>query len=467
MTTVAQALRDAHVVVAGVGGIGCPVAWGLAQAGVGRLTLVDPDLVAVHNLPRQVLFHDEDVGRRKADAAARRLARPGLTVTGVAARLDGRSADRLLATASLLVDATDGAHAKDGLNRLAVQRGLPLVHAAGVRSEARLLDVPALGRPCLACLFGRLGAETGSCADLGVWNGVVGAVGFLAAEAAVRRLLRPAAPSAGYDVLDLGARRWTRLAAQADARCPVCSAQGRPDAGAFHDDGPACGVAPGRAAPAEVLDLREEHCPLNLLRARQALDALAPGGVLEVWLGLEGAATVPDGVRALGHAVLVEDPLGEGLRLRVRRAWRPAPDEPEPMPRELLERFARQVVLPDVGEQGQRRMQGARVVLRGEGPAAEAARVYLLAAGVRDVSLRPGATLAASVPGLGLAWSARRGEGGAPEVRRSTWIDREAASAGAPGASALLLGALLADTVERAIVAGAAPADLAGPAPAA
>lgn len=459
-------LAEAHVVVAGVGGIGCPAAWGLLEAGVGRLTLVDPDLVAIHNLPRQVLFGDDDLGRRKAEVAAARLTRPRRTVRGVVERLDARSADALLAGAHLLVDATDGAHVKDGLNALAVARGLPLVHAAGLRSEARLLDVPAGGRPCLACLFGRLGAEgAGSCADFGVWNAVVGAVGFLAAEAAVRRLAQPRAPSSGYTVLDLLGRRWTRLAADAGRACPVCGPGATPRATPFVDDGPACAVPTPGSAPPGVLDLTRERCPMNLLRAGQALEGVGPGQVVELWLGLEGAATVPDGLRAQGHAVLVEEPLGDGLRLRVRRAWRPAADEPEPIPRDVLERFARQVVLPDFGEQGQRRLQGARVMLRGLAPGTDAARTYLLAAGVRDVVVKEGQPLAASVPGLGLAWAARRGPDGHYEVRRSTWIDQDRSPSVATPLQALVLGALLADTVERAIVLGTPPADLVSPPP--
>lgn len=459
-------LKDRHVVVAGVGGIGCPAAWGLMEAGVGRLTLVDPDLVQVHNLPRQVLFGDDDVGRRKAEVAAGRLARPGRRVAGVVARLDGRSAASLLSGADLLIDATDGPRAKDGLNVLAVERGLPLIHAAGLRSEARLLDVPAGGHPCLACLFGRLPADTGSCADFGVWNGVVGAVGFLAAEAAVRRLTRPAAPASGYDVLDLEGRRWTRLNVPPDAGCTVCGPRAKPSGERFVDDGPPCADRLPASAPPDVLDLTQERCPMNLLRARQRLEAAPAGSTVEIWLGLEGAATVPEGLRALGHALLVEEPLGEGLRLRVRRAWKPKPDEPEPIPREVLERFARQIVLPGFGEQGQRRLQGTRVVLRGRPPGTDAAQRYLLSAGVRDVSVRLGPTLAASVPGLGLAWAARLGGQGKPEVLRARWIDTEKLPETAVGLTAMLLGVLLADTVERAIVAGTAPADLVGPPPA-
>lgn len=452
--------------VAGLGGIGCPAAMGLVEAGVGHLTLVDPDLVQVHNLPRQVLYADEDVGRRKADVAARRLARPGVRLTPVAARLDARNAERLLDGADLLVDATDGARAKDTLNALAVGRGLPLIHAAGLRSEARLLDVPAHGRPCLACLFGRLGEEGGSCADLGVWNGVVGSVGFLAAEAAVRRLRTPGAPASGYEVLDLQGRRWTRLEARAVATCPVCSPGSRPlrgDEGL--DDGHVEGLASGQPAPSGVLDLRTERCPLNLLRARQRLERAESGETVELWLGLEGAATVPDGLRALGHAVLVEEPHGEGLRLRVRRAWAPAADAPEPLRRELLERFARQIVLPDVGEQGLRRLQSTRVVVRGRPPGTQVLRTWLLAAGVGTVDVREGGSLAASVPGLGLAWAARFSPDGRLEVRRTSWIEPQHVPTSVSGVRAMLLGTLLADAVERAIVLGACPGDLVSPPP--
>jgi adenylyltransferase/sulfurtransferase len=458
-------LARAHIVVAGLGGIGCPAAWGLAEAGVGRLTLVDPDVVTLHNLPRQVLFRSADLGRRKVEAAAERLKRPGLTLTALKAPLDGRNANDLLYGASLLIDATDGARAKDGLNALAVERGVPLIHAAGVRSEGRLLDVPAGGRPCLACIFGRLGAEEGgTCSDLGVWNGVVGAVGFLAALAALRRLAAPRAVSSGYEVLDLEQRRWTRLEARAEPECSVCGERGRPEGRAYVFADVAADTGARPPAPPEVLDLSLERCPMNLLRARQRLDAAANGDIVEIWLGLEGAATVPDGVRALGHAVLVEEPLGMGLRLRVRRAWRPDPDAPEPMDRQDLERFARQIVLPDFGEQGQRRLASARVVLRGPAPGVEVARTYLSAAGLGSVDVRPGRGLAASLPGVGVAWTASAGAEGRLQVARAPWI--EPPSQPAPTFSPLegmLLGALLADTVQRALISGQSPPDLSAP----
>ena len=453
-------LAHAHVVVAGAGGLGCPAAWALAEAGVGRITLVDPDSVEASNLPRQVLFHARDLGAPKAARAAAAVA-PSVFAGGVQARLDDTTEDALLAGADVLLDASDGAHAKDWIHQAAVRRGVPLVHAAGLRSEARLLTVAAGGRPCLACLFGRLAEETGSCADLGVWNGVVGVAGFLAAQAALD-VIAGRGRAAGYAVLDFEAGRALTLAVAARGDCPVCAHPGarEPYPAPF-----ACRTseAPGGAQLApETLDLRAERCPMNLLRARQALAQLPAGTFLRIALGEEGAATVPDGVRALGHRVVEQTAQGAGLELLVEKADR-EPDDPA-FDGEALQRYARQIVLPEVGERGQRRLARGRVALLGRGRAREAAATYLRAAGVCTVDAPPAqADLVAWAGGeappaaggeLGFVVALVR-EGDLVRARRGG----AAASLGceAPAAVALARGALLADLVQRHLVLDDAP----------
>ncbi len=374
-----------HVLVVGAGGIGCPAAWGLVARNVPAVTLVDPDVVEVSNLPRQVLYTPDDVGRAKAVVAAARLGGATRGIEGVHARLDESNADALLARADVVIDATDGARTKDWLNQLAVRRNVPLVHAAGLRAEARLLPVAAGGRPCLACLFGRLEEETGSCADLGVWNGAVGAVGFLAAEAAFALVANRAQST--YQVLDFETLRRTDLSVRPDDACPIC-ASSNGDVEAYPiDAGCAPPVPVERAAPGDVLDLIEERCPMNLLRARRALEDRQPGDVLEIHLGAEGAATVPSGVQALGHDVLLREPLGAGLRLRVRsggssKGGASRPGEHARLDHGMLKRFARQVVLPEIGEAGQARLRDASVCVSGDGPALASCALYMAAAGV-------------------------------------------------------------------------------------
>jgi len=374
-------VEEAHVLVVGAGGIGCPAAWALKEAGVGRITIVDPDVVELSNLPRQILYWEENLGAPKAPAAAARLDGDASEVRGVHARFDHTNEAALLQGVDVLLDATDGATTKDWLNQLAVRRAVPFVHAAALRSEARLLSVPPGGRPCLACLFGRLTEETGSCADLGVWNGAVGTIGFLAADAALAWIQRPAAVQPGYAVLDFEGGRAMTLGASADAGCPVCATSATVE---VYPEDPGCAAPEPVRAPSESLDLSTERCPMNLLRARRALAGMERGRVLEIVLGVEGAETVPDGVRALGHTVLESEPLRAGLRIRVAAGGDPGDG---PMDDESLRRFARQIVLPEVGERGQERLLRAHVHLAGQGPALEVARIYLEAAGVGAVTL--------------------------------------------------------------------------------
>ena len=424
-----------HVLVVGAGGIGCPALIGLDLADVGRITVVDPDVVERSNLPRQVLYDLEHLGQPKAVVAAARF--PART-KGIHARLDDTNFASLTEDVQVIVDATDGARTKDWLNHAAVTSGIPLVHAAGLRAEARLLVVPPRGRPCLACLFGRLTEESGSCADLGVWNGVVGVIGFLAAEAAVR-VLRGDLPPARYEVFDFDAKRTMSLEATVSDTCPVCAK--RPTSLEPFPDAVACDApVPITTSDVEadhVVDLREVRCPMNLLRARQVLGDTPVGRVLEFQLGAEGAATVPDGVRLLGHDVIHDEPMGAGRRLRVRVVELgekdPGFDAVE------LEQYARQLVLPDLGPDGQLRLRTAEVGLQGTGPAAETAARYLTAAGVGTLWRLDRETLSATVGDV--SWRPVATDGG-------VCIATEGEATPASPA----VGALLADRVQRFIV---------------
>ena len=443
--------RDVHVLVIGAGGLGCPAGLALAAEGVRRVTFIDPDVVEPSNLPRQVLFEPEDVGRPKAHAAAARLASiADIQVEGVHDRFDEQRLARLGLAADVWIDATDGAWVKDWVSRAAVYARRPLAHAAGLRSEGRRLAVPAGGRPCLACLFGRLDGDGGSCADLGVWNGVVGVTGALAAALAVR-LAEGEVPRPTYDVLDFASSRAFALGASPDPHCPVCSGEAVPPGELA--GGPTCAVGePSSADPAPplavatTLDLVTTRCPLNLLRAREALDAAAPGSRVRIRLGAEGAATVPDGVRAAGHLVVAAVAMEDGLDLVVEVVGTGASIAIEDTLD--LERYARQVVLPEVGLAGQRRLLSAEVVVEGHGLTARVAARYLAAAGVR-VLRRSGTQGVAAVLGAGTRL--------APIARDGSLVVGEvgAGSASVPscrGAAAVALGALLADAVERRIV---------------
>lgn len=441
--------RRGRVLVVGVGGLGTPCARSLADLGVASLVLVDPDVVDLSNLPRQGLYEEGDVGRPKAEVAAARLARPGLEVRAVVARFAPEHAPALLAGVDVVVDGTDGAATKDLVHAVAVRARVPVVHAAALGSEARLLDVAAGGRPCLCCLFGRTGATAtaDTCASFGVFPGVVRAAGECAAAAAWRLLGDPRAPTKGLRVLDLEAGRAITLAVTADPQCPLC---GEPAPRAHDTMGadPAGAGASASAFPAVapdgVLDLRDTSCPLNLLRAKRAVAAVAPGETVAMWLGREGAATVPEGLASLGHTIRSRAPMGDGLALVVERAADRALDGDDARPAgdaRWLARFARQIVLPGVGEAGQRRLGSATLAVDGEGDAADACVEVLERAGAGAVLRRT-----RSQGGAGVAVD--------PGVAR---VRRIALAAGGRGPVARARGALLADAAMRVVFGLPAP----------
>ena len=120
-------LKDAHIVVAGAGGLGSPVAIYLAVAGVGRLTLIDQDTVALTNLNRQVLHGEADIGRPKVESGVEtlRALNPSIRVEGIRATITDENATALIGDADGIVDAMDNYPTRFVLNRVAQERGHP------------------------------------------------------------------------------------------------------------------------------------------------------------------------------------------------------------------------------------------------------------------------------------------------------------------------------------------------------
>lgn len=216
-------LKAARVALVGVGGVGGPAALDLAATGVGALRLIDPDVVSLSNLQRQVQFATADVGRLKVEAAAERLTalNPNLTVEPRADALTPDTARGLLAGCDVVIDGTDDFDVRAAVNGACLALGVPLVSGALGRWSGQV-GVFA-GRPCWACLVPEAppGAET--CARVGVIGALAGIVGSLCALEAVKLIAGAGEPLTGrllvYDGLT-GAARTVRVAA--DPHCPAC-----------------------------------------------------------------------------------------------------------------------------------------------------------------------------------------------------------------------------------------------------
>lgn len=213
------------MLVIGIGGLGCPAAAALADEGVGTLGLVDPDVVELSNLPRQLLYDDADIGRPKVEVAATRLrARvPGL---GIEARRERFEADLAwLRGWDAVVDGTDTIASKFQVNDACVAAGVPLAHAGAVGWRAQLLTVIPGVSACYRCVFEEAppDGELPACEVAGVIGPVTSLAGALQA-AQVLALLAGDRPSLADRLLtfDLGAGTWRGVPLSRNVRCAAC-----------------------------------------------------------------------------------------------------------------------------------------------------------------------------------------------------------------------------------------------------
>ena len=218
-------LAAARVLVVGAGGLGCAVLASLAGAGVGEITIMDPDSVAASNLHRQPLFTAADVGRPKAQAAAGRLRayNPSVSVRAVPERFDDANADERVSAADVVVDCTDNFAAKFRVNDAAMRAGVPAVLASVYQYEGQLQVVRAdRGGSCLRCQWPEAARDglVGNCEQAGVLGPVPALVGQLQAME-VLKLLLGLPGQLGNEVLlvDLLALGQRRLAAPRNPRC--------------------------------------------------------------------------------------------------------------------------------------------------------------------------------------------------------------------------------------------------------
>ena len=221
-------LAEASVLVIGVGALGCAAAETLATAGIGRLALVDPDVVERSNLHRQLLHRTADLGRPKVASAAATLAarHPSLGVETHAVRFDAANAAALAADHACIVDATDGIATKFLINDAAVALGRPLVHAGILRFQGQLMTVLPGASACYRCLFGAPPEEGSipSCQEAGVLGSLAGTIGTLQAAEAIRIVTGSGALLTDrlltYDAL---AGRWRHVRLRRNPACPALS----------------------------------------------------------------------------------------------------------------------------------------------------------------------------------------------------------------------------------------------------
>jgi adenylyltransferase/sulfurtransferase len=223
-----EKLQQSRVLVVGLGGLGCPAALYLGASGVGRLVLVDGDVVELTNLQRQIAHSGSDIGVNKARSAAAAVAaiNPEVQLEVIEQSLDEGAMPGLVGRVDVVLDATDNYPVRFALNRACIAAAVPLVSAAAVRSEGQLAVFdPARGGPCYRCLYTEADADTApSCSESGVLAPLVGVIGSLQAMEALKVLTGFGEPLRGRLLaVDLRTMAFRSLELPPRPDCPACA----------------------------------------------------------------------------------------------------------------------------------------------------------------------------------------------------------------------------------------------------
>jgi molybdopterin/thiamine biosynthesis adenylyltransferase len=299
------ALGRATVAVVGVGALGCASSDVLARAGVGKLMLIDRDVVELTNLQRQGLYTESDAaaGLPKATAARDSLGRvnSAIEICAYVADVSAENVEELLDDCDVIVDGTDNFETRYLLNDLAVNDSIPLVIGGAVGTRGTITPIVPGRGPCLRCLHKDLPTQHETCDTAGVLGPIVQMIGVRQAAIAMRLLVGGAERLPIYlEEFDAwsGVSRMMDLAGSRDADC-VCCGQGRHD---FLD-----GVGVGRTT---------KLCGRGAVQVVPAQQGHADLKVIALTLAKFGAVTTLEGL-VRGELVGEKADVGDAVELTV------------------------------------------------------------------------------------------------------------------------------------------------------
>lgn len=258
-----ERLRATSVLCVGAGGLGSPVAMYLTAAGIGRLGIVDHDVVDRTNLQRQLLHGTNDLGCPKTDSARACLHRinPHVEVIPYPVRLTARNALEILAPYDIIVDGTDNFPTRYLVNDACVLLRKPNLYGSIFRFEGQAsVLAPHLGGPCYRCLYPEPPApgSVPNCAEGGVLGVLPGVIGCLQATEALKLALGCGQPLLNrlllFEALEM---RFREIKVRRDPACPLCGAN--PSITTLIDYEQCCGIpaAGERVEPGEEVTVQE------------------------------------------------------------------------------------------------------------------------------------------------------------------------------------------------------------------
>ena len=216
-------IREARVLVIGLGGLGCPVSTYLAASGVGCLGLCDFDCVERSNIQRQLLFSERDIGIPKVQVAREKVMNlnPDVLVESYEMKFN-ELVDEL--NYDIFIDCTDNMETKLLLNDYCYKSKKYFISAAASRLEGQLIgfDFKKHRKCCLRCIFDHDSSHQFNCADVGILIPVLGVMGCLQVTMAINMILDKFAKHAVLSRFDSIRNEWIELKGNTLNHCQVC-----------------------------------------------------------------------------------------------------------------------------------------------------------------------------------------------------------------------------------------------------
>ncbi len=220
-------MSQARVLVVGAGGLGSPVAYYLAAAGVGTVGLIDADTVDLSNLHRQIIHHTRDIGRPKVTSAQEKMTalNPDVRVVTHPYHLTDENALAIFNDFDYIIDGTDNFPAKFLINDAAFFSNKPLVHGGILRFEGQMMTILPRVSACYRCIFPEPppAGLVPSCQEAGVLGALAGVIGTLQGTEVLKLILGVGHPLTNrilkYDALK---SEFREITLQKNPHCPLC-----------------------------------------------------------------------------------------------------------------------------------------------------------------------------------------------------------------------------------------------------
>lgn len=260
-------LKSASVLIIGAGGLGSPLAFYLTAAGIGRIGIVDFDVVDFSNLQRQIIHTTNDVGRPKLESAREKLTalNPNVEIETYETRLTSENALEIIKDYHIVIDGTDNFPTRYLVNDACVLLGKPNVYGSIFRFEGQASVFYAKIGPCYRCLYQEPPPPglVPSCAEGGVLGVLPGIIGTIQALEAIKLILGIGEPLIGrlllFDALKM---KFRELKLRKNPDCPICGEN--PTIKELIDYEAFCGMAPEQALRETGFEISPEELKSRL-----------------------------------------------------------------------------------------------------------------------------------------------------------------------------------------------------------